>query len=257
MADTEELVPSEEIQETPGTSTDIETPEVTEGESGTPTTIPEEVPPETIDKSGVQKRINKLTSEKYQYKRDVEDLTAELEQLKVATPISDTGKPTLEGFDYDDDKYRDALIDYRVTQSIQTNEKQRREQEITADKRVAAKQFEKKVLEANIDGYSDAVTNLARSVPISQDLIEAIQQAENGPQLVYHLGTNLDIADRLVGKTPLAAAIELGKISATLTGKPIKKISGAAPPVQRTQGASTSAKNYNDMTMEEFYNNSP
>jgi predicted RNase H-like nuclease (RuvC/YqgF family) len=64
--------------------------------------------------NNVEKRINKLTAEKFAEKRRAEALEEENRRLKESREVDSSqesqGKPTLEQFDYDESKYTEALI---------------------------------------------------------------------------------------------------------------------------------------------------
>ena len=71
---------------------------------------------------------------------------------------------------------------------------------------------------------------------------DALIQSENGPELIYHLGTHLDQADKLANMSPTQAIMELGKISATMNAAPQKKTSAAPEPIQTLNSGGASSE---------------
>ena len=73
-------------------------------------------------------------------------------------------------------------------------------------------------------------------------MAQTIQATENGPDVIYYLGSNPKEAERIARLSPLLQAREIGKIEAKLgANPPAKKTSTApapiAPVTARTSGA--------------------
>ncbi len=241
----------------------VETPENTEQqpgaepESGEETTEqqPAEQPAEEPEASGFQKRINKITADKYAFQRRAEAAEAELKTRSQQTEQQPTVKeePTLEQFDYDEDKFRDAAIDYKVNQRFQDAQERVRQREAQLRQDKAASDFSKKVASSNVpDDYSQVINTLTATIPIQVDVVSAIQQAENGPELAYYLGQNLDVADNISRMSPVLAAMEIGKISVQLSaGKKTAKPASKAPhPVTPVKAGGATAKSIYDVNAD-------
>ena len=71
---------------------------------------------------------------------------------------------------------------------------------------------------------------------ITDAMAAVISESENGALLAYHLAKNPDKARSISRLSPIAAARELGMIEATLSTKPMKRISQAPQPVPRVSG---------------------
>ncbi len=205
------------------------------------------------DFSGVQKRINQLTAEKYRALREAEELRNRLskEEKDVSSPVE---IPTLEQFDYDDSKYTEALIDYKVRQQVEKVQNLFSQQEEIRRREQSNREFAKKIQKANIPDYVESAEALASSVSLPAELIDAIQENENGPLIVHYLGNHLDEADRIVSLSPVKAAVELGKLSVTLKSAKKKEMSKAPDPPERLSGGGgKSEKKIENMSMEEIY----
>jgi len=67
---------------------------------------------------------------------------------------------------------------------------------------------------------------------ITNEMVEAIQASDVGPDVAYWLGSNPKEADRISRLTPLMQAREIGKIEAKLADNPpVKKTSSAPAPI--------------------------
>lgn len=237
----EESVPPEETNDV------VDEPE-TEGQAeGEPEGKPAE-------NKGFQKRINKLTAEKYAERSRAENAESELARIKSSPPAPGNA-PKLEDFDYDEDKYLEAKIDFKVNQSTvklnqESSERQRQQKEDQENR-----EYEKRVNASGIDqeAYRKAAHDLI-DLKVPYDLVKTIQQDENGPEIVVYLGNNLDIVDKIADLSPLNAAREIGKISIGLTAKPNKKITNAPNPVKTAGSGGKSSKSLENMSTEEFMN---
>ena len=91
------------------------------------------------------------------------------------------------------------------------------------------------------DDYHDVVYD--PTLRISPDMRDYVQVSEIGPELVYHLGKNPDIAMDIAGLPPALVGRELGKIEDGLLkakAKP-KDVSKAPPPPKGDLGGGTAA----------------
>ena len=94
---------------------------------------------------------------------------------------------------------------------------------------------------AEHDDYHDVVYD--PTLRVSPDMREYIQASDNGPELVYHLGKNPDIAMDIFAMPPALAGRALGKIEDELVKvktKP-KDVSKAPPPPKGDIGGGTAA----------------
>jgi hypothetical protein len=79
-------------------------------------------------------------------------------------------------------------------------------------------------------------------LPVTETMAQTIQASDNGPDVIYYLGSNPKEAERIARLSPLLQAREIGKIEANLgSNPPAKKTSTApapiAPVTARTSGA--------------------
>ncbi len=206
-----------------GENPEVEKPKATEE---TPEPEAEKKPKE----DGFQKRINKVTEDKWNAVRKAEKLQSELDELRER-PQAELIEPKLEDFDYDEQKHNDALVDYRVNSKLQDDRNKQKE----ANAKQAQADATNKFSENSVKFAEDKpdFKDVLNKVPVLQPtVLSAIMEDKQGPALAYYLGTHLDKADQIVSMNPIAAAIEIGKISAKLSEPKQIKPSSAPDPIE-------------------------
>jgi len=210
----------------------------------------EEVKP--VEEDGFQKRINKVTADKYAEKRRADELQKKLDEVSQRPKEEAKDEPSLENFDYDDSAYQAALIDYKVNKAVQDQETRAREAAHAISAQESQKVFNDRIAELNKPDFAEVANNVPE---LPQGVADALVQSENGAELIYHLGTHLDLADKLSGMSSNQAMMELGKISANMNTKSEIKQSAAPEPIEPiTSGGGSLKKDLGEMSMEEIYN---
>ena len=193
---------------------------------------PVQAAPET---DNFQTRINKVTADKYAEKRRADELQKKLDAYNNA-PKEEAKKPTLEAHDYDEEAFNSANVSYQVQQELA---KQRAEQEsITrqANEQREVDEFNGRIAKLGKEDFNDK----ANAIPnLPEGVANALMSAENGAELIYHLGGHLDVADAISKMTPASAMMELGRISATMSVKKEPKISAAPEPIKTLKSGSS------------------
>lgn len=95
-----------------------------------------------------------------------------------------------------------------------------------------------------------AATQDARNV--SPALAELVLESDKPVDLIYHLGTNPEVARQLSQMAPLAAARELGRLEASLSSPQPKLQSSAPAPITPVKGGGTAARSPESMNFKEF-----
>lgn len=204
-------------------------------------------PVDASDKpKGVQKRLDELTRNWREAERREAALLALLQQNRTqpeATPrpAQDDKPKTLADFDYDEGKFQAHIFEQAERRSVEAARR-----ELTAAQERDAAERRKSSFKSRSTEFAKTVEDFEsvaydRSLSISPDMAEVIQDSDDGPALLYHLGKNPDIAEKIAQLPPKAAARELGKIEARLAferekAKP-NKVSGAPPPPPKVEGA--------------------
>jgi hypothetical protein len=220
-----------------------ETSEIQETESAPveqEVTPAEETPEETEDvmTERAQKRFNKITAEKYAEKQRADALQLKLDEAQAKREtVRDA--PKLEDFDYDEDQHRSALIKYQVAEELKAERQALQAESKQAKAAEAQSAFNERIAALNKPDFYEA----ANSVPVLPvGVADALVQSENGAELIYHLGTHLDLADKLANMSPTMAMMELGRISVNLNAKPKAKLSAAPDPIEPLKSGGSISK---------------
>jgi hypothetical protein len=167
-------------------------------------------------KSGLSKRIDKLTAEK----RALERRLAELESTPPATEPTkqeqnvDSSRPRMDDFDSLED-FADALTEWKIDQ----REAQREAKQSVEKYQTEWEAKEAKVKEAYAD-YHDVVNieSLQRS-NASQEAKVFLNDSNIGPDVIYNLVSNEDLFDEFVEANPVKQIKILTKIELALESK--------------------------------------
>lgn len=212
---------------------------------------PETTEAEQPTEDGFQKRINKVTADKYDAIRKQEladkradDLQAKLDKLNESATLTE---PKLEDHDFDEDAFNKAQVDFNVQEQVKSElAKQAAEQEQKNQDAEAQK---------ITDSFNEQITALgkedftakAESIPeLPPGVAGAIMSLENGAEIVYHLGTHLDKADLLSSMSPMTAMAEIGRISSQISVKPEIQTSAAPDPIEPVNSGSALSSNIDD-----------
>ncbi len=175
-----------------------------------------------------QARFNKITAEKFTEKRRADELQRKLDEA-TANPLTPASKaPTLEDHDFDEAAFSAATIKHQVAEAVkeQTETSRQAAAKVSAEQSQAA--FNERIVALNKPDFAD----VANAIPqLPNGVADALVQSENGAELIYHLGTHLDAADKLANMSPQQAMMELGRISVGMTAKPEVKTSAAPDPI--------------------------
>ena len=218
---------------------------------------------------GVQKRIDRLTREKYELAgrvKAMEDRLAEkppAEKPKEPAVIATEGRPdpndpTFKTYE----EYLEALTDWKTEQKLKARDAKQARAEAEskqAEKLDAwAKRVEAIRAEPEYENFDD-VLRTADEIQVPAAIGEVILDSEVGPQLAYWLAKNMGEYQRIAALGPLAAARELGKIEAALTKPaepaqaPKPKVSSAPKPITPVGGRpSGTTKTPDEMEFQDY-----
>lgn len=186
---------------------------------------------------GVQKRIDRLTQEKYRLRAELDFLRSQ--QPQQAQPAQQAQQPSqapkLEQYN-SIEEYLDALADHKASQKFDhlAKEREAKESQTRQQQEVAKlhESYTKQTEQARqaYEDFDDVVQD--PDLPISQAMAEAIMRSTNGADVAYYLGKNPDQAARIASLDPFSAAVEIGRIAATVVRPQPRKTSNAPPPIQ-------------------------
>jgi len=78
-----------------------------------------------------------------------------------------------------------------------------------------------------------------------------IVESDAGPAVLYHLGNDSDLAERIAGLSPIKQVAELGRLEAKFSA-PAKKPSNAPPPATPARASKTVTKDVTKMSIDEL-----
>lgn len=167
--------------------------------------------PEDKPTDGVQKRFDELTKARRSAERE-----AEYWKGIASQKAHDDKEPTADQFE-NYDAYIKALATHAAKAAVSSAATATASQHVrTAEDSIWASKLAE--TQSQIPDYQAIVG--ASDQEVAPHVVEAIRAAELGPALVYHLAKNPELAVRLNGLSPARAAIELGRIEATLEAPP-------------------------------------
>lgn len=229
-------------------------PEVKEGDEPTETEKHERDEQGRFQKKeGVQPRIDELTRARREAEREATYWRQVAEQGKAQSSAEAAPtEPTPDKFE-DYGEYVKALVKWNTEQTLAKQQAENSTRKV-AETRTHA--FTERLNEARtrITDF-DAVVG-ASDVPLSPHVGEILQESEKGADLAYHFAKNPGMLQRLNGMSERAAAMEIGRIEASMTKAPApsaKKISNAPTPANTGNSAGRSTTpDLTNMSMDEY-----
>jgi len=233
--------PDENVESSPTTEAEsaeveqVETPVTTETPEGSAAETPE---PKKVTET--QKRINTLTRKRHEAEQETERLRQENERLKAQTVESEPQAPEESAFETDAEfqvataKYGAELAAHKATTAVRAETQASTQAQLAAarESEVATK---KQAFEANVESKRDNFADFDQVAYNHQfmdsEMAEIIFDMDKGPEVAYHLGSNLDEAARIHALPAVLRARELTKIEFQVEALKPKVVSGAPDPI--------------------------
>jgi len=141
-------------------------------------------------------------------------------------------------------EYAKALAEFTADKRIGEMRRQDAEAKEAVERQKVIETWASKVqsAKASLPDFDDIVAS--SDVVVNDDIRDAILESDVGPQILYHLAENDDVAKRIAGLNPKQALREIGKLEARFEAKetapetkPIVR-SKAPAPIQPLRGSS-------------------
>ena len=146
-------------------------------------------------------------------RESLEAKVRELESRSQPPKAQSSEEPRPEQFT-DMYEYAKALTDYKVDQRL-SEEKQKSEQaRIEAQRQEVINSWTKRVQAAKSEIPDFEAMVGSADVTVSNEIRDAIFESDVGPQILYHLAENPEIAEKLQGMTVTTALRTIGKLEA-------------------------------------------
>ena len=138
-------------------------------------------------------------------------------------------------------EYAEALAEYTADKRIADMKREEAEAKEAEQRQKVITQWTSKVEEAkkSLPDFDDIVAS--SDVVVNDDIRDAILESDVGPQILYHLAENDEVAKKIAGLSPKQALREIGKLEARFEAKPEEKpapvVKSKAPaPIQPIRG---------------------
>ena len=235
--------------EEPAKEPEPESKDEPEGDAGDDGDDESEPEPVVKKKGGFQRKLERKDQEIAQLRAMLEAKnTGATSAEREPQPTVIEGKPTLDQFDGDLEKFTEALVEWKEgTRQAETKAKQQ------------ADTWQTRVAEAakdipDFDDYADV------QIPLTPQMREFMVESEIGPKLGYALAKDLAEAQRIFGLPPLQQVKALAKLDLELSGtvtppvKQVTKASAAPPPIKPLAGGTSApvVKKPSEMSFQEF-----
>lgn len=220
----------------------------TEGEEEQEEQEEQEEPASSGKKGGFQRKLEKLAEENQRLTQQLQALTGGQSATAEAAP-----KPTAD--DYDDyDTYYDALAAWHVKEQARVQAAELREHLVRQEQEAQLASFKaaSKAFHESTPDYLDVLKTVddIQLPPAVQQMLLAV---DNGPALMYELARNRSQLESLAAMKPMAAALQIGALSANLKQTKVPPVSKAPAPIKPLGTSTPSAgKSPEDMTMAEY-----
>lgn len=179
----------------------------------------------------------RLAREQRKWEREQAQRVADLEARKAVT----VAPPDVNDFD-NAQAYAEALAE-RKAQEMLTRRETAKQQAALLDV------YHEKEEDARTryDDFEQVAYN--PNLPVTDVMAQTIQSSDNGPDVIYWLGSNPKEAGRIAALPPILQAREIGRIEAKLAASPpVKKTSNAPSPIAPLASSRSSGKPAYDTT---------
>lgn len=227
----------------------------------------EETPEQTEAKkqSKFQRRLERQKTARIAAETEARLLRERISALEAAQAPKQQAdaKPRREDFNGDDEAYIEALTEFKAREVVQTQTKAEREAQQQNDRQSKARQSDEAIAEswtkreaefkAVTKDYEEVATTFAEEdlQHFADGAKRLIVESDVGPQVLYHLATHPEEAERIADLSPLRQVAELGKLEDRMT-RPARRTSNAPPPVDPVRQGKTGAKDITKMTVAEL-----
>jgi len=263
MSEEIEVTTEEQEQPSQGTAEETAEEQPTVGTEAPTTGASEEEEPQTIPmKAYMEEKRKRQELELRERKREEEAAYQQRRQQdEEAQRIADRRPPTLEDVDFDEDKFRQAQIQYEVERQRAADQRAA-EQYQQAQQRQNAQLQRQAAIDAvdatgkeTFDDWDAVIVPAVQAGSLTEPMIDAFTTLDNGPQVAHALAKNPQEAQRIAQLPPMQQLVEVGKVSARLAN-PKPKTTGAPPPPKpvsaRDSEASSDWMNDPNISTEEW-----
>lgn len=252
---------AQEAAQAPTSPEDAESSQATptsEAVAAEPDSPPDADPESEPQKPRAQERIEQVIAERNAAKEYGEywRQQALANVAPAPTPKEPTPQPSLEQFEYDQDKFAKATVDWATEQAtaaaakaVETQLDVQAKATRQADLQVKWEDRAAKFAETNPD-YHAVVTN--PTIQLTAEMVEVMAESEKGPDIAYHLGMNPDKAARIARMSTVQQAAAIGRLEAEVSKPAPKPQPTSAPEPPNPVGGQQPGASPADMDIDEW-----
>jgi len=238
--------PSPEVEQTELTETkeDQSLPEAQEETKPTEEGVRKPKLEKRFDKVIKERELARAEAQKEREQREaLENRLKELEQANQPKKVENPDQEPQPSDFTDAFEYAKALAKYSTEKALKDRDQAEQQKQAQAEKEKVLTSWQSKLeqAKAELPDYEEMIAS--SDVVVSDQVRDAILESDTGPNILYHLAENPEVAEK-IGKMSLISALrEIGKLEArfekpTETQKPVVRKSNAPAPINPIRGGS-------------------
>lgn len=194
------------------------------------------------------KRINQLSWEKHELERqknaEIEELKRQLSEKQAAPPTTASeGRPTKADFDYDEDRYIEAISEWKAKQALEKFAKEQEQKAANLKQQEIVQTWQQKAQAYASENPDYISLTKERGNAVSSQAVAAfLTSSENGVKLHHELLDNFPLLQRIQALPDWQQGAELVKLESELANKTKTKKQSKAPqpvvPIKKTTAIS-------------------
>lgn len=178
-------------------------------------------------------------------------------QLPAETIQPTRPRPTREQFDFDEDKYVEAVADWKYEQREAQMAHKARQQEQQKTVQTFQQEFETRKANIRKEGaekypdFNEAIDSVPGEIFNEETAFIISMVTEAPPDVAYHLAKNPAEAERIAKLPPLVKAYELGKLQSSISNRQ-PRTPKAPPPINPVGGKEPARVKEDDLPIQEW-----
>ena len=202
----------------------------------------------------LERRFSEITKQREEARKEaqqereqrqaLEQRLAALEKQATPQPMRDINEEPQPSQFNDAFEYAKALAEFSTEKALAERDRRDAEEKIAVERQKVIETWATKVQSAktSMPDFDEVVAS--SDVVVNNDIRDAILESDVGPQVLYHLAENEDLAKRIAGMSPKAALREIGKLEERFAAKPTARqetvVKSRAPaPISPIRGGTT------------------
>jgi len=207
----------------------------------------------------LEKRFSELTKQREEARKEAQREREQREaleaRLKALEQSSQPQKASVEPEDEpqphqfsDAFEYAKALAEFTAEKALKERDRQEVERKAAEERQKVMEQFKAMAASWARSFFAAILMIQSSDVVVTDPVRDAILESDIGPQILYHLAENPEIAEKLANSSVASALRQLGKLEAKLEkaveeqpekpSKPVVKKSNAPEPIKPLRAAS-------------------